>query len=166
VRTDSSIRSVVAVFPFGLVKAMTYLSSEDIWEMRFLAPVTMDDGQYQCRLILTDADGRVYEEPKAFTIDSRPPRLQARLSQTTAHAGDEVTITVNADQDTRRIIARMYGAQPVPIVWDAQAKASVGRLRIPSGLPSGIYNMTILAEDYAHNSSSVDLELEIIGGPP
>lgn len=166
VRTDPSIRSVVAVFPFGLVKAMSYLADEDIWETRFLAPTTMDDGQYHCRLILTDADGRVYEEQKAFTIDSRPPRLKAQLSQATAHAGDEITITVNADQDTRRVVARLYGAQPVHIVWDAQAKASVGRLRIPSGLPSGIYNVTILAEDFAHNSSSVELELEIIGGLP
>jgi Ca-activated chloride channel family protein len=166
VRTDPSIRSVVAVFPFGLVKAMTYLSSEDIWKVRFLAPRTMDDGQYQCRLILTDADNRVYEERKGFTIDSRPPRLRAELSQATTHAGDEVTVTVSADQDTRRIVARMYGAQPASIVWDQQAKASVGRLRVPEGLPSGIYAVTILAEDFAHNSSSVVLELEIIGAPP
>ncbi|MBI3950068.1 MAG: hypothetical protein HY314_06400 [Acidobacteria bacterium] len=117
-----------------------------------------------CRLILTDADGRVYEEQKAFTIDSRPPRLRATLSHTTAHVGDEVTITVNADQDTRRIVARMYGAQPTPIAWDAQAKASIARLRIPDGLPSGIYNITILAEDFAHNNSSLALELEVIGG--
>jgi Ca-activated chloride channel family protein len=166
VRTDPSVRSVVAVFPFGLVKALTDLDSEDVWETRFLAPRTMDDGQYQCRLILTDADGRVYEERKAFTIDSRPPRLRARLSRTTVHAGDEVTITVDADQDTRRLAARMYGAQPVSILWNQDAKASVGRLRIPEGLPSGIYAVTILAEDFAHNSSSLDVQLEVIGGSP
>jgi Ca-activated chloride channel family protein len=126
----------------------------------------MDDGEYRCRLILTDAQGRVYEEQKGFTIDSRPPRLQAQLSQATARAGDEVTITVRADRDARHIVARMYGAQPVPIIWAAQEKASLGRLRIPKALPSGVYAVTILAEDFAHNSSSLVIELNVIGGSP
>ncbi|MCS6803995.1 MAG: VIT and VWA domain-containing protein [Acidobacteriota bacterium] len=166
VRTDPSIRSVVAVFPFGLVKTLTYLPDEDVWQTRFLAPTTMDDGQYPCRLLLTDAHGRTYEEIKSFIIDSRPPTLRARLSADTARAGDELTVTVDADRDTRRIMVRLYGAQPVPALWDAQAKASIARLRIPSDLPSGNYTMTILAEDFAHNNSSLTLELDIIGGAP
>ena len=38
VRTDSAIRSVVAVFPFGLIKPLKYLKDEDVWQTRFLAP--------------------------------------------------------------------------------------------------------------------------------
>jgi hypothetical protein len=166
VRTDPSIRSVVAVFPFGLVKALTYLETEEVWETRFLAPATMDDGQYQCRLILTDAGGQVFEERKGFTIDSRPPRVRATVKPTTAHAGDTITIKATADQDTRRIFARLFGAQPVPIVWDQNAKASVGLVRIPEGLASGVYPITIVAEDFAHNGTSVSVELEIIGAWP
>lgn len=166
VRTDPSIRSVVAVFPFGLVKTMTYLPDEDVWQTRFLAPATMDDGQYPCRLLLTDAQGHTYEETKSFIIDSRPPTLRARLSASMARPGDELTVTVNADRDTRRIMVHLYGAQPVPALWDAQAKASIARLRISSELPSGTYTLTILAEDFAHNNSSATLELDIVGGAP
>jgi Ca-activated chloride channel family protein len=36
VKTDESIVSVVALFPFGLVQPLRYLSSEDIWQTRFL----------------------------------------------------------------------------------------------------------------------------------
>ena len=36
VKTDESIVSVVALFPFGLVQPLRYLSSEDIWQTRSL----------------------------------------------------------------------------------------------------------------------------------
>src|SRR5262249_37076301 len=36
VKTDESILSVIAVFPFGLVQSLRHLSSEDVWQTRFL----------------------------------------------------------------------------------------------------------------------------------
>ena len=44
VKTDQSIVSVVALFPFGLVQKLRYLTGEDIWQTRFLAPDDMQDG--------------------------------------------------------------------------------------------------------------------------
>jgi Ca-activated chloride channel family protein len=164
VRADQSIIEVTAVFPFGLTKRMTYIKGEDVWETRFVAPREMSDGVYQCRLLLVDNKGRAYQEEKSFVIDSRPPRLQAVMNQTVARAGEDLSITVRADSDTRVIAARIFGALPVPVVWDAKAKASVGHLRIPSGLPSGTYTIQITAEDFAHNSSSIELMIEVIGG--
>jgi len=95
--------------------------------------------------------------------DSRPPRLQASLNQTVAHAGEDLMITVHADSDTRVIAARVFGSMPVPIVWDAKAKANIGHLMIPAGLPSGTYVIQITAEDFAHNSSATELVIEVIG---
>lgn len=163
VRTDQSIVSVVAVFPFGLTKELTYLKSEDIWETRFLAPKTMQDGSYSARLILTDAQGRAYQEEKSFVIDSKPPTVKASVDQPTVEAGRELLIKVDADRDTRRIAARLFGALPVPVVWNEKERASIGRLRIPEGLPAGRYQLTIVAEDFAHNSTSVDLQIEVLG---
>jgi Ca-activated chloride channel homolog len=164
VRADQSIAEVTAVFPFGLTKQMVYIKGEDVWETRFVAPREMTDGAYQCRLLLIDNRGRAYQEEKSFVIDSRPPRLQASLDRAVAQAGEDVLITARADSDTRMIAARIFGALPVPIVWDAKAKASVGRLRIPAGLPSGTYTIQITAEDFARNSSATELMIEIIGG--
>jgi|GEM_PF-174809 len=163
VRADQSITEVTAVFPFGLTKRMTYIKNEDVWEARFIAPSEMADGVYHCRLVLVDRQGRAYQEEKSFVIDSRPPRLQASLNQTVAHAGEDLTVTVRADSDTRVIAAQIFGALPVPVVWDAKAKANVGHLRIPAGLPSGTYTIQITAEDFAHNSSVVELNVEVIG---
>lgn len=164
VRADRSITEVTAVFPFGLVKRLEYLKDEDVWETRFIAPREMNDGVYYCRLILVDRQGRAYQEEKSFVIDSRPPRLQPSLSQTTARAGEDIAITVRADSDTRRIAARIFGALPVPIVWDAKAKANVGHLRIPAGLPSGTYTIQVTAEDFAHNASMTEIMIEVTGG--
>lgn len=164
VRADQSITEVTAVFPFGLTKRLTYIKGEDVWETRFIAPREMSDGVYRCRLVLVDRQGRAYQEEKSFVIDSRPPRLQASLGQTIAHAGDDLMITVRADSDTRVIAARIFGALPVPVIWDAKAKANIGHLRIPAGLPSGTYAIQVTAEDFAHNSSAVELLIEVIGG--
>ncbi|MEK6302879.1 MAG: VIT domain-containing protein [Acidobacteriota bacterium] len=164
VRADESIAEVTAVFPFGLTKRLTYIKAEDVWETRFIAPREMSDGVYHCRLVLVDKRGRAYQEEKSFVIDSRPPRLQAALSQTVARAGEDLVITVRADSDTRVIAARVFGSMPVAVVWDAKAKANVGRLRLPVGLPSGTYVIQVTAEDFAHNSSEVELTVEVIGG--
>jgi Ca-activated chloride channel family protein len=65
IKTDASISSVIALFPFGLVKPLRYLKSEDTWQTRFLAPCDMSDGAYQVRLILRDRAGHVYREQDA-----------------------------------------------------------------------------------------------------
>jgi Ca-activated chloride channel family protein len=164
VRADQSITSVTAVFPFGLTRRLVYLKGEDVWETRFIAPREMSDGVYHCRLVLVDRQGRSYQEDKSFVIDSRPPRLNATLNQTLARAGEDLVITVKADSDTRVIAARMFGSSPVPVVWDAKAKANVGVIRIPGGLPSGTYTIRVTAEDFAHNSSETELTVEVLGG--
>jgi len=163
VRADESIVEVTAVFPFGLTSRMNYITGEDVWETRFIAPREMSDGSYRCRLILVDRMGRAYQEEKSFIIDSRPPKLQASLNQTIAHAGEDLIITVRADSDTRVIAARIFGSLPIPVLWDAKAKANIGHLTVPRGLPSGTYAVQVTAEDFAHNSSTTELIIEVLG---
>jgi len=163
VRADESISEVTAVFPFGLTSRMTYIKGEDVWETRFIAPREMSDGTYKCRLILVDRQDRAYQEEKSFIIDSRPPKLQASLNETIAHAGEDLVLTVRADSDTRVIAARIFGSPPIPVVWDPKAKANIGHLTVPGGLPSGSYVVQVTAEDFAHNSSVVELVLEVLG---
>jgi len=62
VRTDESIHSVTALFPFGLVQKLRYLPGEDVWQTRFLAPDDMQDGTYTVRLVLRDRVGHTYRE--------------------------------------------------------------------------------------------------------
>jgi len=163
VKTDPSIKSVFAVLPFGETLPLKYLTNEGVWEVRFFAPAWMPDGTYRCRLLMTDKQGNGYQEEKSFVVDSRAPKLSFVAQSQTVRAGDELLVRVNADRDAMRIVAKLYGAQPVQLAWSEKEKANVGRLRVPSGLVSGQYTLTVSAEDFAHNQSSIEAQVTVIG---
>ncbi|HLK69449.1 MAG TPA: VIT and VWA domain-containing protein [Bryobacteraceae bacterium] len=160
-KTDPSIISVIALFPFGLTKPLRYLKQEDTWQTRFLAPVDMADGEYQVRVILRDRDGHVYREAKSFVIASKTPVLRARLERPRVHAGETLRISAQVTGNARTITARLYGAAPVPLRWSSAAKANTGELVVPSFLPPGKYAVHVTAEDIAHNIGTEEVSLEI-----
>ncbi len=161
VKTDESIVSVVALFPFGLVKQLRYLSGEDIWQTRFLAPSDMADGSYQVRLVLRDRKGQVFRESKTFVIASKPPTVRVKLDKARARPGDAVKLQVSASETTRTIVARIYGAPPVYLRWNPDAASNTGVLVVPAHLPAGRYKVTVTAEDFAHNVGAQEVALEV-----
>jgi Ca-activated chloride channel family protein len=163
VKTDPSIKSVFAVLPFGETLPLNYLAGEGVWEVRFFAPAWMPDGTYRCRLLMTDKQGNGYQEEKSFVVDSRAPKLGLVAQSQTVRAGDELFVRVSADRDAMRIVAKIYGAAPVQLAWSEKEKVNVGRLRVPAGLASGQYTLTVSAEDFAHNQSSVEAQISVIG---
>lgn len=161
VHTDKLISSVVAVFPFGLVKPLKFLVEEDVWQTRFLAPVDMPDGTHPVKLILRDKNGKTYKETRAFVILSKPPIVRAKLDKQSYRAGDTVRLSVGASAATRTISARMYGAEPVALRWNESAKTNTGRIVLPAGIAPGRYTITITAEDMAHNIGSQEVALDV-----
>jgi len=162
VKTDLSISSVVALFPFGLIKALRYLPGEDIWQTRFLAPEEMTDGTYVVRLILRDRDGHVYRESKSFVIVTQPPVVRVRLDKNQFRRGESIPLRVSASARTRTVVARLYGAEPAFLTWNQDARANTGSLPIPADLPAGTYTLTVTAEDIAHNIGSQEVAIEIL----
>ncbi len=162
VKTDESINSVFAVFPFGETLPLKFLKGEGVWEVRFLAPAWLPDGTYRCRLLMTDKNGNGYQETKSFVIDSHAPKLGVKVSDKPIKAGDELIVKVSADSDTVRLFARIYGAQPVQLSWSQQDQVNVGKLHVPANLAAGRYMLTISAEDAAHNQSTAEIPIEVI----
>jgi len=161
VKTDPAIESVVALFPFGLTKPLRYLKDEDVWQTRFLAPADMADGTYPVRLILRDRGGRVYRESKTFVIASHPPVIRTRLDKARYRAGETIHLRVSASASARTIVARLYGATPVDLHWNQQAGSNTGELNVPK-LSPGKYQLTVIAEDVAHNIGSEEVPIEIL----
>ena len=161
-KTDENVREVYAVLPFGEVLPLKFSVADKVWETRFLAPPTLPDGTYSCRILMTDAEGRGFQETKTFTVDSHAPQIKIDLTKKIFHAGDEIPLKVGADKDTSRLTAKLYGSQPAPLGWSETEKANVGKIRIPNGLAAGKYVLTITAEDFARNQSTAETEIEII----
>jgi Ca-activated chloride channel family protein len=161
VKAPPDVVRVAAIFPFGLTRALRYLPSEDVWEMRFLAPVWMRDGTYRVQLVLTDREGGKASEEKTFVIDSRPPEVTARVSSRSVRAGERVDLEVQADADTRRIAARLDDGPAVEVTWSPERKRSIGALVVPRDTPTGAHRVVITAEDMAHNVSSTQVALDV-----
>lgn len=162
VKTDDSIVFVVALFPFGLVQKLRYLSDEDTWQTRFFAPSDMQDGTYTVRLVLRDRQGHTYREAKTFVIASKPPVVQIKLERKRYRKGEILQLKVAASQSTRTLVARLEGAAPVGLKWDARAGANTGQLLIPEQAIPGTYKLTVTAEDIAHNMGSQGVDIEIV----
>jgi Ca-activated chloride channel family protein len=160
--TDESITSVVAMFPFGLIKKLRYLPDERIWQTRFLAPADMNDGTYEVRLVMHDQAGHAYREAKSFVIASKPPVLRATVDRVSARPAETVQLRASASASTRTIVARLYGAAPVELRWDARAGVSTGALTVPDGLSAGRYVIHVTAEDIAHNVSSLEITFDVL----
>ncbi|HEY0657511.1 MAG TPA: hypothetical protein VGD05_03510, partial [Pyrinomonadaceae bacterium] len=108
-------------------------------------------------------NGNGYEEEKTFVVDSRAPKVKINLEKQIFRAGDEINLKVAADSDTNRLNARFYGAKPVQLFWSNQEKANVGKLRIPENLASGKYTLSVSAEDFAHNQTTAEVRIEVLG---
>jgi Ca-activated chloride channel family protein len=162
VKTDESITSVVAMFPFGTIKKLRYLTAEDTWQTRFLAPKDLADGTYRVRLLLRDKQGRTFRESKTFVIASQPPVVKVKLDRKQFHRGENVTLHVSASDTTRTIVARMRGAAPVYLKWNAAMGSNTGELLVPAAFAAGRYKVTVTAEDFAHNIGSGEVEIEIL----
>lgn len=162
VKTDASIKSVIALFPFGLIQPLRYLADEDVWQTRFLAPTDMQDGIYTVRLILRDEVGHTYREAKTFVIASQPPVIQLKLDRKRFQRGQIIDLKVSASATTRTLVARMEGALPVSLHWDPRASANTGGLMIPNQTIPGTYTLTVTAEDIAHNIGTQEVQIEVL----
>lgn len=162
VRTDKLISSVVAVFPFGVVKPLKFLPSENIWQTRFLAPVDMPDGTHAVNLVLRDRNGHTYKETRTFVIASKPPIVRSNLDKKTYRAGETVLIRASASATTRTVSARMYGIAPVSLRWDTKSLANIARFTLPRDIAPGRYKITVTAEDMAHNIGTEEVSIDVL----
>jgi Ca-activated chloride channel family protein len=162
VRTDPSIISVVALFPFGLTKPLRHLGQEDVWQTRFLAPLDLEDGTHVVRMVLRDRNGNTYRETKTFVIASHPPTLKVILDRKQFRRGDLIHLKIHASASTRTLLAQVEGAAPASLRWNPDESASTGELMVPAELSPGRYRLTVTAEDMAHNIGVQEVQIEVL----
>ncbi len=163
VKTDESIVSVVALFPFGLVQPLRYLSSEDIWQTRFLAPTDMQDGTYTVRLILRDRPGhdlsRVEDIRDRQQAAGRPDEARRKRFQRGQTIDLKVQRFAEHAHAGRAAGRRGAGRTEVESAGGRQYRRS---LLIPEQTIPGTYKLTVTAEDIAHNIGTQEVQIEVL----
>ena len=71
-------------------------------------------------------------------------------------------VRVSASDTTRTVVARLTGAAPAYLRWNAEMGSNTGAILIPATLAVGRYKVTVTAEDFAHNIGSGEVEVEIV----
>lgn len=169
VHTDASDSSVTAIFPFGLVKTLRQLEP-GLFETRFLAPTHLEEGRHEVDLVITGQDGTRRIVRDHFVIDSRAPMPIIDELRGPARAGEDLPLRVRSDQDTRHLHAYLRTAEHekattsprTPLRWNPQELACTGELSLPADLPTGRYDLVVIAEDHAHNVGSASTVVEVM----
>ena len=56
----------------------------------------------------------------------------------------------------------MDGTVPVALRWDAKSGMNTGALAIPEDMIPGSYQLTVTAEDIAHNIGTQEVQIEVL----
>ncbi len=152
---------VTVIFPFGETKDAVYNSETGLWDVRFLAPANMADGEYSCTVIIVDETGVQYTFEKTFIIDTKPPELSGELKPQITKAGEEILIRVRAPQDTRKITAKTPDGQELELKYNHTTFYSEAKWEAPKHLSPGTYEIRITATDFAGNTGHLTLEMII-----
>ncbi len=75
-------RSVIVTFPWGETKVAEWDAEVDAWMVRFLVAMDTPDGDYQARITVTHADGRVEIRHLGYTIDTTAPAMKLTATWT------------------------------------------------------------------------------------
>ncbi|MBK5257394.1 MAG: hypothetical protein JJE39_15310, partial [Vicinamibacteria bacterium] len=131
VECDEGTILATALFPFGLKLPLVKRPKSNVFEGRFLVPDDFKDGRYSVQIVMRDRSGRTLTESKSFVIDGKPPHITPSVPKV-ARVGDEIVLSASTDDDVIFLSARVGNLPPVPLRWDKAARASTGRLLLPS----------------------------------
>ena len=93
-------REVLVSFPFGETKRAVWDPDVDAWMVRFLIDKDTPDGDYQARVTVTHADGRVQLLTLNYLVDTHAPTIQ--LTATRVATGYQISAKQIAVEGSRR----------------------------------------------------------------
>ena len=169
VRAPRSASSVVALLPWGEQVECSFHEAEGLWLGRFLVPRNVADGLHKIAVFTTSQGKTTRRSSLLLRVDSKAPRyrLAIRASETGLELGAVPEADVfdrNGDSirvdlvDVKSVSAEIAGTvYPLTPATDGKWLAN-----IPS-LGDGSHRVTLVASDYAQNSSRTTAQVMIAG---
>lgn len=156
-------RKVVAYFPFGLVKRLSWDAQRGHWSVRFLVPRDVPDGIYVIRVAITHRDGRIEWKEVEYIIDGTAPEFVASVPSS-ARPGELLPLEVDPFEPVRQVTAWLPGVseQRVKLTLDPATGHYTGALPLPPDLPEGVVSVRIVVRDRARNRFDADYEVRVV----
>lgn len=105
-------RSVVVSFSFGETKLAVWDADAAAWMVRFLIDKDTPDGNYQVRVTITHADGRIEVLSLPYLVDTAAPAVELKVSRVATGYRLRATQIASADGGRRKDADRVEVVLP------------------------------------------------------
>ena len=158
VKAPADARQVVAVFPNGDVKNLTFNTDKNLWDGRFDIPFGTPAGEYRVTVIVVHQDGTRTRFALLYQYLNHGPTVGA-LETLRAHPGSPFRLSVTG-QGIARAEAVLPWGRRVDLT-DSGASTWAAGLRVPENWPKGTSLITVVLLDGAHDRTEVSLDLDV-----
>jgi Ca-activated chloride channel family protein len=165
-QAPADAQQVVAYFPFGLAKRLSWDAFRQRWSVRFLVPRDVADGEYKVRVRIVHADGSQQWTEITYAIDASAPELAVAADEL-AIPGEQFHITVDPQEPVREVFAYLtaHKQSRVELKLDTETGLYAGDLAIPATLDRDELTIRIVARDLARNRVEQDLKVPMLTAP-
>lgn len=147
VEAPADARQVTAYFPFGLVKDLHFNPYTGKWQVRFLVPSDVEDGDYEVRVRVVLADGTSQWSTARYHIDSEEPDFDVEL----VPVPGGVAVLVFANEAVREARVALVADPDQRIALEPNVRGSLYSGFFP--LPAGVHELRIVVADTARNEA-------------
>jgi len=160
VRAPEDAARVVALFPDGDIRNLSWNPEKQVWDGRFDIPFGTPEGEYRVTIIVVQKSGRRNQFTLVYQNRLTGPTVNTESLQTlTAPRGGSVHIALQGAGIRRATALTPWGERVA--LEDAGQGIWSGELNIPATQATGNTTLTVILLDGAHNSTEVTLDLEI-----
>ena len=158
VKAPANAKQVVAVFPNGDVKDLTYDPSKSLWNGRFDIPFGTPAGEYRVTVIVVHADGTRTRFALLYQYLTGGPKV-GNLQSLRASPGGPFRLSVSGTGIARAVAVMPWGERVD--LSDQDGHGWTAALRVPADWPKGTTLITVVLLDGAHDRTEVSLDLDV-----
>ena len=165
VEAPENAQQVIAIFPDGTIKKMTWNADAQKWETRFDVPTYAAEGQYSVQVAVVLTDGTRHNLTFRFSVDITAPTGKGEASRLVDNADKAVLrLEFQGDKDTARVEAILPWNEKIALAPSMQTEYGYFALSTlpPEYSQANNQNVTrvqFIVTDRAHNRTSVMVDM-------
>jgi len=161
----ANAKRVTAIFPFGLIKALTYDETRDKWRGRFLVPAGIPDGYYNIIIGIETKEGQLQYRRENYHLDSEAEEFITNFEHRRVRAGKGLLLEVDTIEKASEVYVHCeeLGLNRVLLIAeDNQKRINWSKwIKIEKDIQAGTYTILVVMRDAAGNRLEKELTIEV-----